>query len=43
MFLKGENVLGGKTLEAYACQVVFVLKKEKGLQKGFIYKKESVF
>ena len=40
MFLKGENVLGGKTLEAYDCQVVFVLKRKKGIQMVLFIKRK---
>ena len=42
MFLKGENVLSGKTLEAYACQVVFVLKRKK-VYKKVLFIKRKVF
>ena len=48
MFSKRENVLGGKTLEAYACQVVFVLKgkrftKRFYLEKGKCFRKTKLF
>ena len=42
MFLKGENVLGGKSLEAYACEVVFVLKR-KTVHKKVLFIKRKVF
>ena len=42
MFFKVKNVLGGKTLEAYACQVFFILKRKK-VYKKVLFTKRKVF